>query len=397
MSADDFDYSKDVKSNGHSDSQNSWKMMIVDDEPMVHDTTYAVFDGFIFNGRPLELISAYSKADACEKLSQHQDIAVILLDVIMESNHAGLDTVSYIRDKLKDKNMRILLRTGQSGRLSEEEIFERYDINGFLDKAELTCKMLRTCVKSALRTYQTLLALEQSNNAKSNFLSNISHELRTPLHGILSYSQMGSKRVEDLTTEKLKRYFDNIELSGQRLLSLINDLLDLTKLESGCIELELAQYDITLLINNCQQEMSAKLAERNLVIHVDKLSENLTVECDGLKITQVLANLLSNAMKFSPPDSVINFKIEQLNASELYLEVCDKGTGIPANQVEQIFDKFIQIDSAQKGVDIASSGLGLAICREIVQAHNGRIWAKPSVNESDGGTICLLLPLQHSV
>lgn len=141
----------------------SWKLLIVDDEPEVHEVTRLALRDFVFQQHKLEFISAYSGAQARTVLQQHTDIALILLDVVMESEHSGLELVSYIRDTLQNKLVRIVLRTGQPGQAPEQQIVLQYDINDYRAKTELSLQRLTTTVVSALRAYIAIKELDNLN------------------------------------------------------------------------------------------------------------------------------------------------------------------------------------------------------------------------------------------
>ncbi|MCB1560427.1 MAG: DUF3369 domain-containing protein [Xanthomonadales bacterium] len=148
----------------------SWKVLIVDDEPEVHQVTRLVLGGVRFEARPLELISAYSAADAREAMSEHTDIAVMLLDVVMETENAGLDLVRMVREELGNRQMRIVLRTGQPGQAPESEIIRNYDINDYKEKTELTAQRLSTTLFAALRGYRDLVTIEKSKHGMEQIL-----------------------------------------------------------------------------------------------------------------------------------------------------------------------------------------------------------------------------------
>ncbi len=138
----------------------TWKLLVVDDEEEVHGVTHLALDGFTCRGRRLELLSAYSGAEACEIFRQVPDIAVILLDVVMETDHAGLDVVRFIREELKNPFVRIILRTGQPGQAPEHRVITDYDINDYKYKTELTRQKLFTTVYTSISSYRDLVALE---------------------------------------------------------------------------------------------------------------------------------------------------------------------------------------------------------------------------------------------
>ena len=243
---------------------------------------------------------------------------------------------------------------------------------------------------------------EKANQAKSTFLANMSHELRTPMHAILSYAQMGFKRADKVSIDKLKYYYENIDISARRLLILLNDLLDLSKLESGKMELNMAEHNIKDIVNACHSELSAKLSEYHLSL-VETLVDGETfklmmdsqmiVLCDGQRIHQLIINLLSNAIKFSPEGSQITVVYSIVENKYIKLQFIDQGVGILPHQLETIFDKFIQNDRQRNGTGMGSTGLGLAICKEIISLHQGKIWAEHSDAANKGGVVCFTLPI----
>jgi len=224
-------------------------------------------------------------------------------------------------------------------------------------------------------------AAEAANHAKTAFLANMSHELRTPLHGILSFATFGIKETRKAGADKLANYFQKIEHGGKVLLTLINDLLDLAKLESGKGRFEFGRVDLRVLICAAVDECAARAMQRNITVRPLECAFPAGALADHTKIMQVLRNLLDNAIKFSPEGGTIEIELSRSERSVL-VSVCDRGIGIPENELEAIFDKFIQ--SSKTRTAAGGTGLGLAICREIVTAHKGRIWAE---NRPDGGAI----------
>ena len=229
-------------------------------------------------------------------------------------------------------------------------------------------------------------AAEAANRSKSEFLANMSHEIRTPLHGILSFADFGIKKAPD--GDKLKGYFEKIQTSGTRLLVLVNDLLDLAKLESGRMELQFAHDDLGMTIACVQDEFASLLSERSLKVLFAKPKEPVHAEFDQKRMMQVVRNLVGNAVKFSSDHSTI--EIELLGGDEhITIRVRDHGIGIPDGELEAIFDKFTQSSKTNSGA--GGTGLGLAISRQIVQGHHGTIHAE---NCKDGGA-CFIIQLPH--
>ena len=232
-----------------------------------------------------------------------------------------------------------------------------------LEQAELTNRDL----------YQKKEVAEMANQAKSQFLANMSHELRTPLHGILSFANFGIKKYQTVKPEKVLHYFKRIEQSGQTLLSLINDLLDLAKLESGKMTFAFQSGNIIRLLDNVINEFTAILSEQKLTLKARKPESRIDVMYDAEKIKQVVRNIISNAIKFTPEGGTINLTLSRSNEN-VTVSIQDEGIGIPEDELRSVFDKFVQ--SSKTGLKFGGTGLGLPICKEIIEGHNGRIWAQ---------------------
>jgi PAS domain S-box-containing protein len=224
-------------------------------------------------------------------------------------------------------------------------------------------------------------AAEAANQTKSEFLANMSHELRTPLHGILSFADFGLLKVATAPPEKLRDYFQHIAQSGQTLLSLLNDLLDLAKLEAGRMVFAWQLTDLRLLLARVADEFSSLTSERGLTIACHTPDSPTEVTVDPEKMMQVLRNLVSNAVKFSPPGGRIDLCLEPREYT-LVVTIADQGVGIAEEELDTIFDKFVQSRRTKTGA--GGTGLGLSICREIVTAHHGRVWAQ---NRPTGGAV----------
>jgi response regulator RpfG family c-di-GMP phosphodiesterase len=152
-----------------------WKVLLVDDEPEIHEVTRLVLAGFQFEGRPLLILSAVTATEAKQILAQYDDIAVILLDVVMESDQAGLKLVEYIRNELGNKNVRIVLRTGQPGQAPEHEVITKYDINDYKEKTELTAQKLATTMFASLRAYRDIMIIEANKRGLERVIAASAH------------------------------------------------------------------------------------------------------------------------------------------------------------------------------------------------------------------------------
>jgi PAS domain S-box-containing protein len=243
-------------------------------------------------------------------------------------------------------------------------------------------------------------AAERANQSKSEFLSNMSHELRTPLHAVLAFARLGLMRIGSGDAEKLKEYFELIRASGNTLLEMVEQLLDLSKLETGNAYFSLAAVDLRQRVEAVQGELSALLESKQLTLSMHDEANGACVLGDAKRIDQLLRNLIGNAIKFAPAQSAIEVGIAPATLPRgrrqgdigvqpaVQLVVADAGIGIPEAELETIFEKFTQSSRTRDGA--GGSGLGLAICREIVQAHRGMIRA---VNRQEGGAAFeVLLP-----
>lgn len=240
---------------------------------------------------------------------------------------------------------------------------------------------------------------ERANRAKSEFLANMSHELRTPMHGVLSFAKLGQTRGGSASPEKIKEYFTHILDSGNRLLELLNDLLDLSKLESGHMLFTFAPADITAVIHEAVEELSALASSRSvtLLTPANSAGDSPIVPADRDRLLQVLRNLIGNAIKFTAPASNITIRwgraiLERDGEQQaaLAFSVSDEGVGIPRGEEEAIFDKFVQSSITRSGA--GGTGLGLAICREIIESHCGSISVKN--NPERGACFEVKLPLE---
>lgn len=222
---------------------------------------------------------------------------------------------------------------------------------------------------------------ESASRLKSDFLTSISHELRTPLQAILSFARLGIDKIDRLDKDKIVDYFGNINTAGYRLLSLLNDLLDLAKLEAGKMDFNFQESGISNLVVNILEEFDALSEQGKIQFDFQRPDPEPMIQADPFKLMQVIRNLVSNAVKFSAQGDIISIRIEKLpDTVEVF--VSDQGVGIPEDELVSIFEKFSQSRRTTTGV--GGTGLGLAICKEIIDAHQGQIWAG---GNSDGGAV----------
>ena len=232
--------------------------------------------------------------------------------------------------------------------------------------------------------------LEVATHHKSEFLANMSHELRTPLNAVIGFSEVLLERMFGEINDKQEEYLSDILGSGRHLLSLINDILDLSKIEAGRMELELADFDLPQAIDNALTLVRERASRRGIALSAsvdDRLGE---FRGDERKVKQVFLNLLSNAIKFTPEGGRVEVRAEPVDG-HVEISVSDTGIGIAPGDQEAVFEEFRQV-----GTDYAmkreGTGLGLTLCRKFVELHGGTIWVKSAVGQ--GSTFTFTLPVR---
>jgi signal transduction histidine kinase len=237
------------------------------------------------------------------------------------------------------------------------------------------------------------VALYESNKLKSEFLANVTHELRTPLFAIIGFAELLTETAakEKADKDRMTRFSDNILKSGKMLLEIINDLLDLAKIEAGKMELHVSEFCVADVCRGMADFVRPLADKKNLSLTLQVDEAMPPVRSDSGKVKQVMYNLISNAIKFTPPGGEIGLSASRSNGSFFELTVSDTGPGIPAENQEMIFEKFRQIDSSVTR-EYEGTGLGLAITRELTHMLGGRISVESE--EGKGSTFRVSLPFE---
>ena len=529
-----------------------WKVLIVDDEPGIHQVTKMAIQDLVFEGRPLEFIHAYTGEEANQVVADTPDIALMLLDVVMETQTAGLDVAKHVRENIDNHMTRIILRTGQPGYAPEAEIILDYDINDYKNKTELSKDKLCTTVIAALRGYgelvrtesyrlalsrvmeyseqlllstsfeqfcerldnelQELLPLgklfnrqrvnyalverlddgghqvlrqskdiddfeswldsfatilegdlkegnrydksfavlpltserstrklfmaidnsefidnqeqqlldifghyieiayanlslqislsglnteleakvdkrtrelnvqkqkaENASQAKSQFLANMSHEIRTPMNAILGFTQLLIRDTD--STEHQKDTLHKIDKAGNHLMEIINDVLEISKIEAGAMELKLTSFDLGALVDDVGQMFSLRCEQKSLDWQLDnQVGPEIPVIGDQGKMRQVLINLLGNAVKFTD-HGFVRLSVSQPQPGQFDIQVEDSGPGMNEEELSNLFTNFAQ---GKAGTEKGGTGLGLAISYKQVDLMGARleVWSKVGV------------------
>jgi signal transduction histidine kinase len=233
--------------------------------------------------------------------------------------------------------------------------------------------------------------LEGASRHKSEFLANMSHELRTPLNAIIGFSEVLRQGLFGKVNAKQAEYLDDILSSGNHLLSVINDVLDLAKVESGQIELELGAFSLSETLQRGVVMVRDRATLNGVGVSLDTASDVELVEGDERRIRQVVFNLLSNAVKFTPTGGTVRMRSTRANG-EVRVSVSDTGPGIAREDHKRIFEEFGQteVGMAQR----EGTGLGLALSKRLVELHGGRIWVESE--RGRGSCFVFTLPLRHA-
>jgi len=234
--------------------------------------------------------------------------------------------------------------------------------------------------------------LKELDKMKSDFVSNVSHELRTPLTSIKGSVDNMLDGLTGSLNEKQIRYLNRIKSNTDRLSRLINDLLDLSRIESGRVEVRPTNLPLTALAEEVAEHMKALAAEKLIRIEIPPADPKVTAWADRDKVTQVLMNLISNAVKFTPRDGKITVALEKNGSDYIQISVADTGPGILPEERNRIFSKFYQVANVDKQKP-KGSGLGLAISKALVEMHGGKIWMESEVGK--GSTFYFTLPAQQ--
>ena len=234
------------------------------------------------------------------------------------------------------------------------------------------------------RLYQEL---ESASRHKSDFLATMSHELRTPLNAIIGFSEVLHEQMFGELNERQLAYVDDVLEAGKHLLSLINDVLDLAKIEAGKMELELSEVEIPEVLRSAVSMHSERASRGEVELSLTTEPEEITIFADGRRVRQIVFNLVSNAVKFTPADGHVDVSA-RLDDGRVEIAVADTGPGIAPEELETIFEEFKQATDGKKA---EGTGLGLPLSRKLVELHGGRLWVESAAG--NGSTFRFTLPV----
>lgn len=347
-----------------------WKVLIVDDDPDVHVITKTVLKNFTYEHKSLELLSSYDAPQTLEALKTHPDIALILLDVVMEQDDTGLRLVKTIRKELHNHMVRIVLRTGQPGFAPETDVIVNYDIDDYKEKTELTSQKLYTTVITALRTVNNMQKVQHSKmQTLSEMISNIAHQWRQPL-SVISTTTGNIKVKSDLNLLDKKTIDDfcaTIEHSTEYLSKTINDFREFAKGDK-----EKTLFNLTKEIEEC---LKLERSVANNVDFVKQLNNDIMLYNYANELLQVLVNIINNAIDALDQNAIqepMIFLTTYRDKHNAYIKIFDNAGGISPEILPKVFEPYYTTKHQSRG-----TGLGLYIVHKIVtESLNGQIRAQ---------------------
>ena len=405
-----------------------WKIIVADSELDIQKTIESALHGFQFGNRSISLLFATSAPEAKQLLVDHTDAALILLDEVMEKTDVSLGMTRYIREEIQNDLLRIILLVGQPSDIPQESIILDYEISDYKTKSELTRERLLTSVATALRAHHNLKELKDSrqalqalatdlceqnyalgqanqrlqnqvkrqkqieqklqvansqiseeqtaNQTKSTFLAHISHEIRTPMNAVMG---MASLLLDTQLEEEQRHYARTIYSSSESLLTILNDLLDFAKIESGKLQIIEEPFDLCKCIEDVLDMVAPRAHEKELeLIYLPaRAIPNLLVG-DAMRLRQVLVNLITNAIKFTEEGEIqvtVANKPQGNGCHLIHFSIQDTGIGIAADDVSKLFTSFSQVDDSPTRL-YNGAGLGLAISKHVCELMGGSIWVE---------------------
>ncbi len=354
-------------------TQGVWKILIADDDEEVHVITKFVLEGCQFRNRSFQLLDSYNYQQTIDIVEQNPDLALIFLDVVMDTDDSGIRVAQYIREKLNNHTIRIILRTGQPGYAPEEKVILQYDINDYKLKTELSAQKLKTSVITSIRNYTDIDTIMKNNsellylnNLKNTFISRFSKELKPTLDDLSS--QLG--QLEN-TLGADHEHVKQIMKQFKKLENIIHQELSVISLENEVKTLFVDKVDILQLLEAILARHQQELQEKKLDVTLDIPQAFREYHGNNHLFELLLDELLCNALYYNRPQGRINIRGYKEGAY-LVLSISDTGVGIPEDEMKNIFDAFYRGRYSEQ-LYKNGAGLGLFMVKRIVTNYNGFI------------------------
>jgi signal transduction histidine kinase len=382
-----------------------WEVLIVDDEQDVHKMTKMILRNYSFQGQKIHFHSAYSAKEAKDVLIKNKNIALVLLDVVMEERDAGLKLVEYIRQDLENESIRIIIRTGQPGEAPEETVIRDYVINDYIEKGDITTRRLYTTITTSLRGYKDLIALKESylelkelsarleqaygrletlDEEKAKIIQFLYHELLTPLNHVGASQVFDEKNLSDQNRAVLEM----VKKGFNRLDDLIKAFLLYFEFMGSELEPHVEDISVSSGISAALDSLENAIRKSNLEIESD-LNQSDTIKMDRRYFKEVIHIVLENAVNHSKEGGKIHISTRKTDQESRQLVVQDHGIGIPPENLEKVFQAYaVEAYHRREG----GFGLNLSKAKYIVESHGGKIWAESGGIDS-GARFIMELPV----
>ncbi|CAN5191822.1 hybrid sensor histidine kinase/response regulator [soil metagenome] len=420
-------------------SQKPWHVLVVDDDEIVHGSTDIALSHFGIEGRSLHLLHAYSAGEALSIVEKNPELAVALVDVVMETPDAGLRLVRKIRELPGRTALRLILRTGQPGYAPELETIQHFDINDYWSKLDQTRTKLLVGLTTAIRSYRQFVAIETQRDALEqlnrqleeairaergavmaredaeaalarlrdsveseistrtgellesvrmleSFNQMVAHDLRGPLSGLSGMMDLIKRKIDMGDLAQVPRWIDAVSSQTLRLSALVGGLLELSQLARASLNWQ------PTALGELAREAVDTVLQGHAVSHATAVEFDIlelpTLPVDSLMLRQVFVNLLGNAAKFSRGGPAPRVRVSAETADQrVVVSIADNGVGFDTELATKLFRPFERLH----GNAFEGTGIGLTIVKRIVEMHHGQVWAESSPGQ--GATFRFSLPI----
>lgn len=366
------------------------KILVVDDRP---ENIFALES--MLSSDTCEVLTALNGNEAL-KIAYNEQLSLILLDIQMPGMD-GFEIAQILKENNKTKDIPIIFVTAINKDISFVVKALKGGAIDYLYKP-LDIEFTRAKIEAFLRFYEAKAELDKKNaelqksNAEKNYYLGVAaHDLRSPLGHIKMFSEYLIDELKDKVDNDQKEYLDIIHKSSTFLLRLVDNLLDISKIEAGELKLNHQLTELNEFVEEQVALANSHAQRKNIRIKLVPAKDAVNIEFDPIHVSQVMSNLLTNAVKFSAEGTVTTVSVEP-NHEKVVINVSDQGQGIPTDELPTIFNAF-QKTSVKSTAGEKSTGLGLAIVKKIVEAHGGKIWANSEVGK--GSTFSFSLPLER--
>lgn len=353
----------------------AWIVLIVDDQEDVHNVTRMVLAELAFEGRPVVCISAFSGAEAMQILKEREDVAVMLLDVVMETTHAGLEVARFAREDIHNRLVRIILRTGQPGEAPERDVVTELDINDYRSKTDLTSERLVTSVITAIRSYRDLKTIDESRRGLHHLAMSVAHQIRNRTVAIAGFANIIKR--SDALPEKVAEYLSTIMEESAKLEEMVGEVTRYASLQLG----ELHPVSIRELLEEAMDRVEAVQSNPDRVVW-KVFCPDQTIMVDPELFVVAFQEILQNSVDFSPEGGEVHVDADTARLS-CTIRITDNGIGITDEDLPHIFDPFFT--NKPDG-----SGMGLAMVKKIAMEHQWDIGIDSTPGK--GTTFCVVIP-----